>query len=199
MSVPFILASGSETRAQLLQNARVIFDVVRPQVDEDMVKAALTADETSPRDIADALAELKSTKISARHPDALVLGCDQVLDFAGQILSKPTSPDHAFDQLTQMRGKRHVLWSAAVISQGGQPIWRHIGQVRLYMREFSDNYLRDYIDRNWDDIRHSVGAYQIEAEGARLLAKADGDDFSILGLPLLELLNFLSMRGDIQG
>ena len=198
MTVPIVLASGSTIRAQLLRNANVPFEVNVPRVDEDTVKNALIAEEAPPRDIADALAELKARKIRLKTPGAMVLGCDQVLDFQGQLLSKPASPEQAFDQLKAMRGQRHMLLSAAVIYEDGEPIWRHVGQVRLRMRASSDAYLRSYVDRNWDSIRHAVGAYKLEEEGVRLFTTIDGDYFNVLGMPLLELLNFLTLRGVIE-
>lgn len=198
MTVPIVLASGSTIRAQLLRNAGVPFEVNVPRVDEDTVKNALIAEEAPPRDIADALAELKARKISLKKPGAMVLGCDQVLDFQGQLLSKPASPEQAFDQLKAMRGQRHMLLSAAVIYENGEPIWRHVGQVRLRMRASSDSYLHSYVDRNWDSIRHAVGAYKLEEEGVRLFTTIDGDYFNVLGMPLLELLNFLTLRGVIE-
>ncbi|WP_170411131.1 Maf family protein [Ruegeria arenilitoris] len=198
MSVPIILASGSSIRAQLLENAGVPFSVQVARVDEDTMKRALLAEEASPRDIADALAEMKARKVSHKNPGAMVLGCDQVLDFDGKLLSKPETPQEALAQLKAMRGKRHILLSAAVIYQDGEPIWRHVGQVRLRMRMSSDAYLRDYIDRNWDSIRHAVGAYKLEEEGVRLFATIDGDYFNVLGMPLLELLNYLAVKGVID-
>lgn len=198
MPVPIILASGSAIRAQMLANARVAAQVVRPRVDEEAVKNALLAEAATPRNIADALAELKARKISEKHPGAMVIGCDQVLDFAGTLLSKPETPDQALDQLTQMRGKRHSLYSAAVIAENGRPVWRHIGQVRLHMRDFSDAYLQDYVRRNWDSIRLAVGAYKLEEEGVRLFSVIDGDYFSVLGMPLTDLLNYLAVRGAIE-
>lgn len=198
MPVPIILASGSAIRAQMLANARVAAQVVRPRVDEEAVKNALLAEAATPRNIADALAELKARKISEKHPGAMVIGCDQVLDFAGTLLSKPETPDQALDQLTQMRGKRHSLYSAAVIAENGRPVWRHIGQVRLHMRDLSDAYLQDYVRRNWDSIRLAVGAYKLEEEGVRLFSVIDGDYFSVLGMPLTDLLNYLAVRGAIE-
>ena len=198
MSVPIVLASGSEIRAQLLRNAGVPFSVQTARVDEDTAKRALLAEGASPRDIADTLAEMKARKVSDKFPDAMVLGCDQVLDFDGQVLSKPETPEEAMAQLKAMRGKRHMLLSAAVIYQNGEPLWRHVGQVRLRMRVSSDAYLRDYVARNWDSIRHAVGAYKLEEEGVRLFATIDGDYFNVLGMPLLELLNFLAVNGVID-
>ena len=198
MPVPIILASGSAIRAQMLANARVAAQVVRPRVDEEAVKNALLAEAATPRNIADALAELKARKISEKHPGAMVIGCDQVLDFAGTLLSKPETPDQALDQLTQMRGKRHSLYSAAVIAENGRPVWRHIGQVRLHMRDLSDAYLQDYVRRNWDSIRLAVGAYKLEEEGVRLFSVIDGDYFSVLGMPLTDLLKYLAVRGAIE-
>ncbi len=198
MTVPILLASGSAIRAQLLENAGVPFSVRIARVDEDTAKRALLAEGASPRDIADALAEMKARKISDKTPGAMVLGCDQVLDFEGRLLSKPDTPEDALAQLKMMRGKRHMLLSAAVIYQDGEPIWRHVGQVRLRMRASSDAYLRDYVARNWDSIRHAVGAYKLEEEGVRLFATIDGDYFNVLGVPLLELLNFLAVNGVID-
>ena len=198
MASGIILASGSAIRAQLLTQAAVPFRVEHPRIDEDMIKASLQADSATPRDVADTLAEMKARKISEKFPDALVIGCDQVLDFHGTLLSKPADPDEALRQLTALRNDRHSLLSAAVICEAGQPVWRHVGQVRLRMRDATDAYLSGYVTRNWDSIRHAVGAYKLEEEGVRLFTRIDGDYFNVLGLPLLELLAYLTLRGEIE-
>ncbi|MEM7321350.1 MAG: Maf family protein [Pseudomonadota bacterium] len=174
MTIQLILASGSEIRAQMLRNAAVEFQVERPRVDEETIKAALISEGARPRDIADTLAEFKARKISEKFPGDFALGCDQVLDFEGTLLSKPASVDEAHAQLTQLSGKRHMLLSAAVLCQDGQPIWRHVGQVRLQMRMLPPDYLDGYVSRNWNSIRNSVGAYKLEEEGVRLFTAIDG-------------------------
>lgn len=198
MSTHIVLASGSAIRAQLLRQAGIEFEVSYPDVDEETMKTSLLDKGASPRDIADALAELKAMKISSKSTGSLVLGCDQVLNFEGRLLSKPENPDQALEQLTAMRGKWHMLLSAAVICRDGEPVWRHVGQVRLRMRDSSDAYLSDYVARNWDSIRHAVGAYKLEEEGVRLFSAIDGDYFNVLGLPLMELINFLALHGTIK-
>jgi septum formation protein len=198
MSAPIILASGSAIRQTLLRNAGLSFECVTPRVDEDTVRTALLAETMSPRDIADALAELKATKVSAKHPAALVIGCDQVLDLQGQLLSKPQTADEARAQLRAMQGKRHDLLSAVVICQAGRPLWRHVGLARMTVRPFSDAWLDGYMARNWPDIADCVGAYKLEAEGVRLFSRVEGDYFTVLGVPLLDLLSFLTLRGDLQ-
>lgn len=193
-----ILASGSSIRSQLLAQARVPHKVEIARIDEEMIKASLLAEQAPPRDICDTLAEMKARKISEKNPTALVIGCDQVLEHRGTMLSKPMSPSDALGQLQVLRGDRHSLLSAAVICEAGKPIWRHIGQVRLRVRDASDTYLEGYVDRNWESIRHAVGGYKLEEEGVRLFTRIDGDYFNVLGLPLLELLAFLTLRGEIE-
>lgn len=197
MTHPLVLASSSPVRAQLLRQAGLEFSVTAPRIDEDMVRNALLSEAASPRDIADTLAEMKARKVSEKVPDAMVIGCDQVLDHRGTLLSKPDSPEDAIAHLKAMRGDRHALFSAAVVCQSGKPLWRHIGVVRLHMHNISDAYLQDYVQRNWTRIRDAVGAYKLEEEGVRLFSRIDGDYFTVLGLPLLELLSYLALRGDI--
>ena len=197
MAQNFILASGSAIRTQLLRQAAVDHTVEVPRIDEAMIKESLVSEAVSPRDIADTLAEMKARKISEKHARALVLGADQVLEHRGTLLSKPADPADAVDQLRSLRGDRHSLLSAAVICEDGKPIWRHVGQVRLRMRDASDAYIDDYVSRNWGSIRHAVGSYKLEEEGVRLFSHIDGDYFNVLGMPLLELLNYLTLRGEI--
>jgi len=198
MQDKIILASGSAIRADLLRQADVAFTVQIARIDEGAVRASLQADNASPRDIADTLAELKAQKIASKHPDALVIGCDQILAFDQEILTKPDTKSQAVDQLRALRGRKHQLLSAAVIYGEGKPLWRHVGTVRLHMRDASDDYLAAYVDRNWDSIRHAVGAYKLEEEGVRLFTRIEGDYFNVLGLPLLELLSYLTLRGTLQ-
>ena len=198
MTEQIILASGSDIRAQLLRNAGVNFDVIPAKIDEDMIKASLKAEGASSRDLADALAEFKARKVSEKHRDALVLGCDQVADLGGEVMSKPRDAEDAIAQLTAMSGMTHRLFSAAVLYKDGEPLWRHVGTVRLKMRDLSTQYIADYVGRNWDSIRHSVGGYKLEEEGVRLFAKVEGDYFNVLGLPLTELLSYLIMRGELD-
>jgi len=197
MTNRIILASGSEIRSTLLRNACVDFEVFPARVDEDAVRASLKTECAPPRDIADTLAELKAQRVAGKHPDAIVIGCDQVLALDQNILSKPLTPDEAVDQLKSLRGQKHQLLSAAVIYADGKPQWRHVGVVRLHMRELSDGYIDDYVARNWDSIQHAVGSYKLEEEGVRLFTRIEGDYFNVLGLPLLELLSYLTLRGTL--
>jgi septum formation protein len=193
-----ILASTSSTRKQMLKKAGLSFDAMPPMVDEEALKQGLMAENFSPRDMADALAEAKAVKLSTKFPDALVIGADQMLALEdGSLLDKPDCPETARSQLTQLSGSNHRLFSAVVIAQGGAPVWRHVGTVRMSVRALRTAFIDDYVARNWDAIRHCVGCYQIEAEGAQLFSRIEGDHFDIMGLPLLPLLAFLRERKEI--
>ncbi|WP_370251039.1 nucleoside triphosphate pyrophosphatase [Nioella sp.] len=194
-----ILASGSSIRAALLTQAGIPFEARPARVDEDAIKAALLMEEATPRDVADALAEFKARKIAEKEPGAVVIGSDQVLEYQGRILSKPETAEDAAKQLRTLRGKQHKLLSAVVVYHEAEPIWRYVGQVRLLMRDISDEYLSDYVARSWPGIGESVGSYKLEEEGARLFSRIEGDYFTVLGLPLLELIGFLTQRGEIDG
>ncbi len=191
-----ILASGSAIRRKVLEAAGVAFEVDVPRVDEEAAKASLRRDGLKPRDQADALAALKALSVSQRR-EGLVIGADQMLAIEGETLDKPRDRAEARSHLMRMRGESHELLCAAVIARGGEVIWRHIETPRLRMRQFSDAFLEDYLDRGGDALLSSVGAYQLEGLGAHLFERVDGDYFSVLGLPLLPLLAFLREQGAV--
>ena len=189
-----ILASQSAARKQMLEAAGVAFTARAAGVDEDAIKASLS--DLGGRDLADALAELKAVKVSRLFPEALVLGCDSTVAAPdGTLLDKPDSRDAAAAQLRMLAGATHRLSSAAVVAQHGQPVWRHVDTAKLTMRAFSDTFLDAYLDAEWPAIGGCVGGYRIEGRGAQLFARIDGSHFTILGLPLLPLLDWLRMRG----
>lgn len=198
MTVPIVLASGSTIRAQLMKNAGLDVIVQPARVDEVSVQQALQFEGAPPRDIADALAELKAQKVAGSHPSGLVLGCDQVLDLDGELITKSASPEEAVDLLLKMVGKRHSLYSAAVLFEDGRPIWRHVGRVDIQMRMVGAEFVQAYVQRNWDSIQHSVGCYKLEEEGVQLITAVKGDYFHVLGMPLLELLSYLFDRGALS-
>jgi septum formation protein len=193
-----ILASQSSARRMLLSNAGVAFEAMAPMVDEEAAKVALRAQGISPRDLADALAELKALKLSGRFPADLVLGCDQTLSLENGIkFDKPESYAALKDQLRTLSGKTHDLWSAAVLAQGGSPIWRHVERCRMTVRPLSDAFIDDYIEAEGDALLGCVGGYRLEARGVQLFSHIEGSHSGILGLPLLPLLDILRTRGVI--
>jgi septum formation protein len=192
-----ILASGSESRATILRNAGVNFDVIPAHVDEDAVKDSMRAAKQPHRAVADALAELKAQRVSSQHPQDFVIGADQVLSVNGWLVSKCETMRDARNLLTELRGKTHELYSAVVLAKGGSPIWRHVAKATMTMHDFSDEFLDFYLETGGESLLSGVGCYQLESIGAQLFAKVDGDYFAILGLPLIPLLSALREQGVI--
>jgi septum formation protein len=190
-----ILASGSATRARLLTAAGLSIARATAAVDEAEVKAALKAEGASAARVAEALAELKAVKVSRRHPGALVVGCDQMLERDGRWFDKPDSLAAARDQLLALAGRDHRLLTSIAVVRDGARLWHHSESATLTMRSFSDGFLDAYLAAVGDAALASVGAYQLEGPGAQLFAHIRGDYFAILGLPLLPLLDFLRNHG----
>lgn len=194
MSDPIVLASKSAARRAVLEGAGVPFEVSVAGVDEDAVKASLLAEGASPRDVADALAELKAIRVS-RAKDGFVVGSDQTLEFEGKLYDKAEDLAAARERLKTLRGKPHKLHSAVVVAKDGAPIWREVVTAKLTMRDFSDDFLEAYLASEGPEALGSVGCYRLEGPGAQLFSRIEGDYFAILGLPLLGLLELLRQHG----
>lgn len=188
-----ILASTSRIRGELLGKAGIAFDAVAPDVDETVLKRQSPG--LSPGDLALKLAAAKAVSVANRYPGALVIGADQVLNLDGRAFDKPESSETARRQLSDLRGRRHVLETALCCAQDGRIVWQHLGQAGLIMRDFSEQFLTDYLRDVGPDVTTSVGGYKLEGRGAQLFDRIEGDYFTILGLPLLPLLDFLRRKG----
>ena len=187
-----VLASTSVTRRAMLNAAGVPHEAVAARVDEDGAKAALA--HLDGRGLADALAELKAVKVSGSRPGDLVLGCDQTCEREdGMLLDKPG--DALAEQLRTLSGQTHRLHSAVVAAQNGVPVWRHVARATLTMRPLSEAFIADYVAREGAAVAGCIGGYRIEGLGVQLFSRIDGDHFTILGLPLLPLLDWLRVRG----
>ena len=184
-----LLASGSKTRAEILKKAKISFKVVDHGVDEEELKISLN--ELSPKDISIQLSEIKAIKPSMKYSEDFVIGADQVLDFNGSLINKAAHLQEAKKQLLDLNGKTHKLITAITIAKNGVVVWKHYDVAKITMRELSEKQKDQYLNNMDKETLGCVGVYAIEQEGIKLLNKIDGDYFSILGLPLLPLTQFL--------
>jgi len=191
-----LLASQSSGRAAMLRAAGLTFETTAAHVDEEALTASLIAAGQTPRNIADALAEAKAVKISSRLPGVTVIGADTTLALDdGSMLTKPADPTEAADHLRRMAGTRHRLFSAVVAARDGAPVWRAVGEAKLWMRPLPDAFIADYVARHWDSIRWTVGCYEIEGAGVQLFDRVEGDPWTIIGMPMLPLMAWLRATG----
>lgn len=191
-----ILASASRIRSRILANAGVEHTCITSTVDEDDIKRRMKKDAVET--VAAALAEAKARDVAGHHPDAIVIGADQILECDGRWFDKPADRTAARETLHALRGRTHRLISAVAVFRGGECVWRHLETPSLEMRDFSDAFLEDYLETSGPEIFESVGAYRMENSGAQLFARIDGDYFSILGLALLPLLAYLRGAGALS-
>jgi septum formation protein len=189
-----VLASASPARVRLLTDAGVSFIADPAAIDEGRVKDRVRADGDTAEDAALALAEAKALAVAERHPAALVLGADQMLVCDGRWFDKPAGRAGAVEHLKALRGRTHTLISAVAAVEGGRVVWRTAGAAHLTMRVFDDAYIETYLDQCGAAVLRSVGAYHLEGLGAQLFERVDGDFFTVLGLPLLDVLAFLRGR-----
>ena len=193
-----VLASQSQARQDLLRNAGLVFEAVPAKVDESEMKLSLQAAGASAKETAVALAELKALKISRDFPGHLIVGADQMLECNGVWFDKPADMSHARAHLSALRGKTHMLQNAVCVARSGTIIWHYTNSASLEMRAFSDEFLDEYLQKAGENILSSVGAYQLEGIGSQLFNRVEGDFFSILGLPLLPLIDFLRGHGIVK-
>jgi septum formation protein len=193
-----VLASSSETRRKVLEQAGVVIEVVAPRLDEEEIKLAMLAEKANPGEIAEVLAEQKARSVSRQCPQGLVIGADQILEMDGQIFSKPTDVAAARESLVRLRGNEHSLLSCVCVLQGGERLWHKLDSAKLTMRNFSDSFLETYLQSIGEQACASPGSYRLEDQGSQLFSRVSGDYFTILGLPLFPLLDFLRVRGALQ-
>ena len=192
---PIFLASTSPTRRKMMEDAGLRFDAIAAPIDEEAIRIAGTAEGLSAIDIAILLAEMKAARLAMQKPEGLVIGCDQILLCEEELFAKPADIENAHSQLQRLAGKDHILVTAAVIFDKGQRIWHHCAMPKLRIRPLSDAEITVYLDALGPAALASPGSYQIEGLGAQILQKIDGDPYSILGMPLLEILQFLREHG----
>jgi septum formation protein len=196
---PLILASESKTRARMLEAAGLAFIVEPPGLDEAVMRQAVSGEQTlAPSDVAEVLARAKAEAVSDLAPKAYVVGADQVLALGDQILSKPESMEVARRQLLDLSGRSHTLHTAVALATNGETVWADTQTATLTMRKLSPEFIGRYLAAAGEDVLSSVGAYQIESIGIQLFEKIDGDYFTILGLPLIPLLDALRREGAIE-
>ncbi|MDB4008232.1 Maf family nucleotide pyrophosphatase [Amylibacter sp.] len=194
MKQKIILASVSQIRKKLLLQAEVNFQSIAAKIDEDTIKESLKNEGAKPKDISDALAEYKAIRVANNFPTDLIIGCDQILVCDNEIISKARTLNDAKETLKLLRGKSHQLLSSVVIYDNNKPVWRTTSRAQLFMRDFTDEYLEYYIKTSGTDILSSVGCYLLENNGVNLFNRIQGDYFTVLGFPLLEVLDFLRKR-----
>ncbi|WAP70587.1 Maf-like protein [Jiella pelagia] len=194
-----VLASGSVHRRELLKNAGVDFTVRPAELDERALEAPLLGSGVTPEDVAAVLAEAKATNVSQNHPDEIVIGADQTLALGDDVFHKPATMEDARKTLLALSGRTHTLNSAVVLVERGVVTWRHVAVARITMRKLDPAFVGRYVAQVGARALTSVGAYQIEREGVQLMEAIEGDYFTIIGLPILPLLQELRTRGEIDG
>ncbi len=187
-----ILASKSGVRKKILENHKINCDVVPANIDEDQVKESMISEKATPELVSKNLAELKANKISSKKPDELVLGADSVIDLEGKLISKPKTREEAVEILKKLNGKKHQLISSVCISKNGSMIWNHTDASTLTMKKLNLDEIKSYLGKIKDEVLYAYGVYQIEANGRSLFSKIEGDEDTIMGLPIKQIKEYLN-------
>ena len=196
MCKKIILASKSKVRKEILEKNNIICDVHPSNVDEDVVKASLEKQNASPEIVSKNLAELKSNKISAKFPDSYVIGADSVIDLKGKVVSKPENRDEALKILKSLNGETHHLISSVCISRKGSMIWNYTDKAALTMKKMEDSELEEYLSKINDEALYSYNVYQIEGLGRSLFSKIEGNENTIMGIPVERIKEYLNRQND---
>jgi septum formation protein len=189
-----ILASKSKVRKEILENHKITCMVEVSNVDEEPIKESLLKEGATPEIISKNLAELKANKVSQKVSNTLVLGADSVIDLSGELISKPESRDEALNILKKLNGKKHSLMSSVCISKNGSMVWNYTGKAYLTMKNFSEDELKDYLGKISDEALYAYNVYQIEGEGRNLFTSIDGDEDTIMGLPIKKIKEYLKLQ-----
>jgi len=188
-----ILASKSKVRKEILDKNNIESVVEPSNVDEDIVKLSLIKEQATPESISKNLAELKANKVSLKKTDQMVLGADSVIDLDGELISKPENREEAMKILKKLNGKSHFLISSVCISKNGSMVWNYTDKAVLKMKKFSDDELKDYLSKITDETLYAYNVYQIEGEGRKLFASIEGDEDTIMGLPVKKIKEYISL------